>query len=150
MTDDILKTGEVLVQPTRRGRFQQLLSTNEHAIVADEPEAVGGLGAGLSPYDLLLASFGACTAMTLRLYAGRKALPLEDVHVRLVHGRVHATDCQKPEEATSKVDAIDREISLIGPLSEEQRLKLMEIADKCPVHRTLSAGVLIRTTLKPA
>jgi uncharacterized OsmC-like protein len=148
MTETILKPGEVIVQPTGHGRFQQLVSAQGHALVADEPQSLAGLGSGLSPYELLLSSLGACTAMTVRLYADRKGLPLQDVEVRLSHGRVHADDCAKPDQATSRVDAIDREITFVGPLTEEQRQKLLDIADKCPVHRTLSAGVQIRTTLK--
>ncbi len=119
-------------------------------MIADEPLAVGGLDSGPNPYDLLLAGLGACTAMTLRLYADRKNLPLERVSVRLQHGKVHAVDCANCETKEGMIDRIDRAITLEGPLDEEQRAKLGEMADKCPVHRTLESEIEIRTVLEPA
>jgi uncharacterized OsmC-like protein/alpha-beta hydrolase superfamily lysophospholipase len=138
--------GWVTVRETRQGRFQQEIGAGAHRFLADEPEAVGGSDSGPNPYDLLLASLGACTAMTLRLYAERKALPLDRVTVRLRHGRIHAADCETCESRDGMVERIERGIALAGALNAEQRARLLEIADKCPVHRTLTSGVDIRTT----
>lgn len=140
----------VRVTETREGKFQQAIAIGPHRIVADEPLAVGGLDSGPGPYDLLLAGLGACTAMTLRLYADRKNLPLERVSVSLRHGKVHAADCASCETKEGKIDRIERAITLEGPLDDEQRANLGEIADKCPVHRTLESEIEIRTVLDPA
>jgi putative redox protein len=117
--------------------------------LADEPVDVGGLDSGPGPYDLVLAGLGACTAMTLRLYAERKALPLERVTVELRHGRIHAADCEDCETKEGMIDRIERAITLRGALDTEQRRRLLEIADKCPVHRTLTSEVDIRTVERP-
>jgi uncharacterized OsmC-like protein/alpha-beta hydrolase superfamily lysophospholipase len=138
--------GFVTVGETRRERLQQEITAGAHRFLADEPMAVGGSDSGPNPYDLLLAALGACTAMTLRLYAERKALPLDRVTVRLRHGRVHAADCETCESREGMVDRIERGIVLAGALDAEQRARLLEIADKCPVHRTLTSEVDIRTT----
>ena len=135
----------VVVRETRRGRFQQQVTVGRHRFLADEPADVGGLDSGPGPYDLLLAGLGACTAMTLRLYAERKALPLERVTVALSHSRIHAADCETCETKEGMVDRIERGITLRGNLNAEQRERLLEIADKCPVHRTLTSEVDIRT-----
>jgi putative redox protein len=135
----------VIVRETRVGRFQQEITARRHRLIADEPVAVGGLDSGLSPYDLVLAGLGACTSMTLRLYAERKALPLDRVTVRLAHSRIHAADCENCETKEGMLDRIDRAVSLAGNLNEEQRMRLLEIADKCPVHRTLTSEIDIRT-----
>jgi uncharacterized OsmC-like protein/pimeloyl-ACP methyl ester carboxylesterase len=135
----------VVVRETRHGRFQQEVSAGRHRFVADEPVAVGGLDSGPGPYDLLLAALGACTAMTLRLYAERKGLPLEQVTVALTHDRIHAADCEDCETKEGMIDRIERAITLRGALDATQRKRLMEIADKCPVHRTLTSEVDIRT-----
>ncbi len=135
----------VVVTETRAGRFQQLIEAGKHRLLADEPTAVGGLGSGLTPYDLLLAALGACTSMTLRLYAERKALPLERVAVMLQHERIHAADCADCETKEGMLDRIDRTVRLYGDLDDDQRRRLLEIADKCPVHRTLTSQVEIRT-----
>jgi len=140
----------VRVTETREGQFQQAIAIGPHRIVADEPLAVGGLDSGPNPYDLLLAGLGACTAMTLRLYADRKNLPLERASVSLRHGKVHAVDCAACETKERMIDRIDRAITLEGPLDEDERAKLGEIADKCPVHRTLESEIEIRTVLEPA
>ena len=116
-----------------------------HRYLADEPVSVGGNGSGPSPYEYLLAGLGACTSMTIRLYADLKKLPLERVAVRLKHDKIHAADCENCETKEGKIDRIDREITLDGELTAEQRTKLMEIADKCPVHRTLHGEIDIRT-----
>jgi uncharacterized OsmC-like protein len=137
--------GLVIVRETRRSTFDQEIIAGKHHLVADEPVNAGGQDNGPGPYDLLLASLGACTSMTLRLYADRKQIPLQRVEVRLRHFRVYASDCAECETREGMVDHIDREISLDGDLSADQRAKLMEIADKCPVHRTLTSEINIRT-----
>ncbi len=135
----------VVVRETREGKFQQQVTVGPHRFLADEPVDVGGLGSGPGPYDLLLAGLGACTAMTLRLYAERKALPLERVTVELTHDRIHAADCESCETKEGMIDRIERAITLLGNLDDDQRRRLLEIADKCPVHRTLTSEVDIRT-----
>jgi uncharacterized OsmC-like protein/alpha-beta hydrolase superfamily lysophospholipase len=139
----------VLVRETGQGRFQQEITVGTHRFLADEPVEVGGLDSGAGPYDLLLAGLGACTAMTLRLYAERKALPLERVTVRLNHSRIHAADCADCETKDGMLDRIERAITLRGALDAEQRRRLLEIADKCPVHRTLTSEIDIRTVQQP-
>ena len=140
------EANRVVVTETRQGKFQQAITVGKHRLMADEPASVGGLDSGPSPYDLVLAGLGACTAMTLRLYAERKALPLDRVSVTLNHQKVHAADCETCETKQGMIDRIDRAITLDGALDAEQRKKLMEIADKCPVHRTLESEIEIRTT----
>jgi uncharacterized OsmC-like protein/alpha-beta hydrolase superfamily lysophospholipase len=135
----------VVVRETGRGRFQQEITVGVHRFLADEPVEVGGLDSGPGPYDFVLAGLGACTAMTLRLYAERKALPLERVTVELTHSRIHAADCADCETKEGMLDRIERAIALRGALDAEQRRRLLEIADKCPVHRTLTSEIDIRT-----
>jgi uncharacterized OsmC-like protein len=135
----------VLVRETRSSKFQQAISIGPHRLTADEPVAAGGEDTGPGPYDFVLAGLGACTAMTMRLYADRKALPLERVSVTLKHSKVYAQDCAECETRTGMLDQIDRVIAIEGNLDAEQRNKLMEIADKCPVHRTLTSEVHIVT-----
>jgi putative redox protein len=142
--------GVVLVRETRKGRFQQEIISGTHHFVADEPASVGGLNSGPGPYDLLLAALGACTSMTLRLYAEQKKLPLTRVEVRLRHDRIYAVDCAECETKEGLIDHIERVITLEGDLDAKQRARLMEIADKCPVHRTLKSEVDIRTVEWPA
>jgi putative redox protein len=143
---EVPKDKTVTVQETRSGRFQQEVTVGWHRFTADEPVEAGGLDSGPGPYDLVLAGLGACTSMTLRLYAERKALPLDRVTVRLRHSRIHAVDCENCETREGMLDRIDRAITLAGDLNDEQRKRLLEIADKCPVHRTLTSEVEIRTT----
>jgi uncharacterized OsmC-like protein/alpha-beta hydrolase superfamily lysophospholipase len=142
--------GIVLVRETRRGTFQQEIVSGQHRLLADEPVKAGGLDSGLGPYDLLLAALGACTSMTVRLYADRKQIPLKRTQVRLRHGRIYAADCAECETKEGMIDHIDREITFEGDLSAEQRKRLIEIADKCPVHHTLTSEVRIRTVEEPA
>jgi uncharacterized OsmC-like protein/alpha-beta hydrolase superfamily lysophospholipase len=139
--------GVVLVRETGQGRFQQEITAGAHRLLADEPNDVGGTDSGPNPYDLLLAALGACTAMTLRLYAERKALRLDRVAVRLRHAKVHAADCESCERKDAKVERIERGIVLEGELDAHERARLLEIADKCPIHRTLTAGVDIATSV---
>jgi uncharacterized OsmC-like protein/fermentation-respiration switch protein FrsA (DUF1100 family) len=136
----------VVVRETRNSKFQQTVSIGPHRLLADEPVAAGGEDTGPGPYDYLLAGLGACTSMTMRLYADRKALPLERVTVTLKHSRIHAEDCAECETKAGMLDQIDRSIAMDGALDAEQRRKLMEIADKCPVHRTLTSEIRILTT----
>ncbi len=119
-----------------------------HGLRADEPRAVGGDDTGPTPYGLLNAALGACTAMTLRMYAERKKWPLEDARITLRHRRVHAEDCADCETKTGSVDVIERSIALIGPLDEAQRARLLEIADRCPVHRSLHGEIVVESRLE--
>ena len=135
----------VLVGETRNGKFEQSVVVGKHRYLADEPVSVGGNGSGPSPYEYLLAGLGACTSMTIRLYADLKKIPLERVSVLLKHDKIHAVDCEECETKEGKIDRIDREIRLEGELSAEQRARLFEIADKCPVHRTLHSEISIKT-----
>jgi uncharacterized OsmC-like protein/fermentation-respiration switch protein FrsA (DUF1100 family) len=135
----------VVVRETRNSRLQQIISIGPHQMLADEPVAAGGEDSGPGPYDFLLAGLGACTSMTMRLYAERKSLPLERVTVTLKHSKIHAEDCAQCETRAGMLDQIDRSIAMEGALDAEQRGKLMEIADKCPVHRTLTSEIHIVT-----
>ncbi|MEE8550504.1 MAG: OsmC family protein [Gemmatimonadota bacterium] len=121
---------------------------NGHPLVADEPLSVGGTDTGPSPYDLLLAALGACKTITLRIYADRKGWPLEEVTVALEHRKLHATDAEECEDRPAKLDEIRSGLHLVGPLEEAQRQRLAEIADRCPVHRTLDAGVQLVSKLE--
>jgi len=136
------------VRETRRGKFQQEVIAGAHRFLADEPTAIGGMGSGPNPYDLLLAGLGACTSMTLRLYAERKLLPLKRTTVSLHHSRIHGADCAACETKEGMLDRIERLITLEGDLDAEQRKRLMEIAEECPVHRTLRSAIDIRTVEK--
>lgn len=150
MTETEVDNGLVLVRETHGGKFQQEILTGPHRLLADEPVKLGGLDSGPGPYDYLLAGLGACTSMTIRLYADFKKIPLDNVSVRLSHGKIHAKDCETCDTKTSMVDHIDRAITLEGNLDAEQRRKLMEIADKCPVHKTLESKIEITTIERPA
>ncbi|MEA2892563.1 MAG: hypothetical protein QOI05_3356 [Bradyrhizobium sp.] len=135
----------VVVRETRNSKFQQTVSIGPHRMLADEPVASGGEDSGPGPYDFVLAGLGACTSMTMRMYADRKSLPLERVTVTLKHNKIHAEDCAECETKAGMLDQIDRTIAMEGALDAEQRGKLMEIADKCPVHRTLTSEIRIVT-----
>jgi putative redox protein len=135
----------VVVRETRNGKFQQTVTTGPHKMLADEPVAAGGQDTGPGPYDFLLAGLGACTSMTMRLYADRKSLPLDRVTVTLKHSKIYAKDCEECETRDGMLDQIERDISIEGALDADQRKRLMEIADKCPVHRTLTSEIRIVT-----
>jgi uncharacterized OsmC-like protein/alpha-beta hydrolase superfamily lysophospholipase len=141
--------GTVTVRETRAGQFQQEIISGSHRLLADEPVKSGGLDSGPSPYDLLIAALGACTSMTVRLYADQKQIPLKRTQVRLHHEKIHAEDCAECETKEGRIDRIDRVITFEGDLTAEQRSRLLEIADKCPVHRTLKSEVNIRTVEEP-
>jgi uncharacterized OsmC-like protein/alpha/beta superfamily hydrolase len=145
MPEVMQPAGKVVVRETRAGRFQQEITAGEHRAIADEPVSVGGLDSGFTPYELVLAGLGACTSMTLRLYAERKALPLERVTVSLTHAKIHAVDCADCETNAGMLDRIERKVRLEGNLDAAQRAKLIEIAEKCPVHRTLESEIDVVT-----
>ena len=135
----------VVVQETRDGKLQQQVTVGPHRMLADEPASIGGADTGPNPYEFLLSGLGACTSMTMRMYADRKALPLDRVTVTLSHRKIHAKDCEECETKVGMLDHIERVIAIEGDLDAEQRQKLMEIADKCPVHRTLTSEIHITT-----
>ena len=135
----------VVVRETRASKFQQTVSIGPHRMLADEPIAAGGEDSGPGPYDFVLAGLGACTSMTMRLYADRKSLPLERTTVTLKHNKIHAQDCAECETKEGMLDQIDLVIGMEGNLDAEQRKRLLEIADKCPVHRTLTSEIRIVT-----
>jgi uncharacterized OsmC-like protein/pimeloyl-ACP methyl ester carboxylesterase len=137
--------GRGLVRESGDGKFRQAMRLGSHLLYADEPVSVGGDDTGPSPYELLLGALGSCTTMTLRMYADRKKWPLERATVALRHDKRHADDCEDCEKKDVKIDHIEREITLEGQLSDEQRRRLLEIADRCPVHRTLHSEIRIDT-----
>jgi uncharacterized OsmC-like protein len=128
--------------------FKQEIIAGKHRLTADEPLTAGGGDAGPDPYDYLLTSLGVCTSMTVGLYARRKQFPLENIRVSLQHSRIYAKDCEECETTDGMLDRIDVEVELTGSLNAEQHTKLMEIAGKCPIHRTLTSEINIR--LRPA
>jgi putative redox protein len=134
---------EVIVYGDGEGLDQEIF-VGPHRLVGDEPEDSGGKGRGPDPYDLLLASLGACTSMTITMYAQSEGLPLRGVTTRLRHSNVHADDCAECETEEGKIDWIELDIELDGPLSDEQRSQLLEIAEKCPVHQTLTSETILR------
>lgn len=133
---------EVVVAESGKGRYQLEVRAGQHVFLADEPASMGGDDRGPAPFDFLLTALGACTAMTLRMYAERKGLPLRQVSVRLRHEKLDIDGVRR--------DRIDRQIVLDGELSPAERQRLLEIAEKCPIHRTLSQPVLIASSLEPA
>ncbi|MDJ0950130.1 MAG: alpha/beta fold hydrolase [Alphaproteobacteria bacterium] len=145
-----VEEGSWIVYETGAGRYAQRITNGHHVLTADEPPSVGGGDTGPTPYGLLTAALGACTSMTLRMYANRKKWPLDRVAVRLKHDKIHAEDCAECETKQGKVDRIEREIEISGDLDAEQRQRLLEIADKCPVHQTLERRNEIVTRLREA
>lgn len=145
-----LRTHMEVVTRTGEGGFTTEIRAGNHSLLADEPLSYGGADLGPNPYDLLNAALGACTSMTLQLYAGRKKWPLKEAIVHLKHDKVYAEDCAACEEKNARLDRLSREVELIGELDEKQRKRLMEIADKCPLHKTLLSDISIKTDeLKP-
>lgn len=136
----------VTVRTGAQGFYTEMFA-NGHALTADEPIAYGGTNRGPTPYDYLLTSLGACTSMTVQMYA-RKKWPLQSAVVRLSHDKIHAEDCENCELTRGKLDHFSRELELVGDLSPKQRQKLLEISERCPVHKTLHAEVRVKTTLK--
>jgi putative redox protein len=141
-----LKDNNVICETGKSGYYTEIMA-NGHPLAADEPVKAGGTDLGPSPYELLLAALGSCTSMTLRMYADRKNLPVEKILVRLKHEKIHAEDCESCETNEGKLDRIEREIEVTGHLDNNQREKLLEIADKCPVHRTLRSEVVVNSKL---
>jgi uncharacterized OsmC-like protein/alpha/beta superfamily hydrolase len=137
----------VIVRTGRVGYHTEILAKGHH-LFADEPIALGGANTGPNPYDFLLAALGACTSITLRMYADRKAWPLDGIVVRLNHEKIHAENCEGCETKMGKLDRIEKEIELLGALDGEQRRRLFEIADMCPVHRTLQSKIIIQSKLR--
>ncbi|GGE94628.1 OsmC family protein [Stappia taiwanensis] len=144
----------VLVSETGQGKFQAMVRSGAHRMLADEPEAVGGFDSGPSPYDYLSTALGACTVMTLRMYAERKGIAVDRISTRVFHAKVHADDCMECDEDLKgkggRIDRFDRVLRIEGSLDTGTRQRLQEIADKCPVHRTLEAGALVVTRLEEA
>jgi putative redox protein len=136
----------VVVRGSNVGFSQEIIAGTHH-LIADEPFTAGGQDAGPTPYDLLLAALGTCTSMTVAMYARRKNWPLEGVVVRLRHSKIHAEDCADCETRVGILDHIERELEFAGPLSRDQQSRLLEIAEKCPVHRTLESEINIRMWL---
>lgn len=137
---------QTAVRTGKQGYTTEIVS-GKHQLIADEPIEVGGNDFGPGPYDFLLAALGSCTSMTLRMYADRKKIPLEEIVVHLDHKKIHAKDCMDCESESGKIDVIERAIELHGELNDEQRNALLEIADKCPVHRTIHSEIKVRSTL---
>jgi putative redox protein len=141
---ELANVRSVVVRGNAAG-FAQEIHAGRHRIHADEPLSAGGTDTGATPYDLLLAALGACTSMTVGMYARRKAWPLQEVTVYLRHSKIYAKDCAECETRDGMLDRIERDIHFDGPLTGEQRSKLIEIANKCPVHRTLTSEINIQT-----
>lgn len=144
---DILQTEKQTVVRIGRTKYTTEIAARNHTIVADEPKRVGGRDAGLTPYELLLAALGSCTAITLRMYADRKKWDLEEVLVHLDHNKQHAEDCANCESDSAKIDAFNRSLEIKGNLTDKERQRLLEIANRCPVHRTLENTIEIHTEL---
>ena len=144
---EALLPGVVIVEDSEIGPYAETIRSGAHVLLGDEPVASGGNDTGPNPYDYLLTALGTCTAMTLRMYARLKKWPLDKVSVRLTHDKIYAADCASCETKEGKIDRIERFIELDGPLTDQQRQRLLEIADRCPVHRTLTSEILISTRL---
>ena len=143
-----LKDGDVIVTESPGFKFRQVVAAGPHPLIADEPESHGGDDSGPSPYGFLLTALGACTSMTMRMYADLKEFPLEHIQVELQHEKIDAQDCDQCETRTGKVDRIKRKIALSGDITSEQAQRILKIANKCPVHRTLNSEILIETELE--
>ena len=144
----VYHTGHVVVSGAPEDIFQVSINADGHPLKGDEPESYGGTDTGPSPYDFLSAALGSCTVMTLNMYARRKQIPLRSVRADIQHGKIHAEDCLECETSSGKIDRFQRAIQLQGDLSDAERKRLLEIADRCPVHRTLHSEVSIISELK--
>ncbi len=144
--DEASSEGTVTLTETGSGTYTQEATIGGHRLLSDEPRPIGD-DAGPTPYDLVLAGLGACTSMTVRMYADRKGWPLERVRVTLRHSRIHAKDCADCETVDGRIDQIDLEIALAGDLDDIQRQRLLHIAERCPVHQTLTSEVHVVTSL---
>jgi len=144
---EILSKDNKVVVQTANNNLKTDIFVGRHHIVADEPKSVGGTDLGPNPYDYLLASLGSCTTMTLKMYANRKGWNLDSAKVILDQQKIYAKDCEECETEIGKIDYIEREIELIGDLDNDQRNRLLEIADRCPVHRTLHSEIVVKTKL---
>jgi putative redox protein len=140
-----LEDGVISLSESGAGKFQQQVRAGAHRLIADEPRDAGGMDSGPTPYDFLAIGLGACTSMTIRLYADRKQIPLDHVEVLVTHEKRHAEDCIDCEKDGARIDYFDRTLRISGKLTDEQRASLIAIADRCPVHRTLEAGARIVT-----
>lgn len=145
--EEPLSTSKQVLCRTGDDGYTTQVQAGDHSLLADEPEKLGGNNLGPTPYDLLVAGLGSCTSITLRMYADRKKWDLEEVRVHLQHSHIHEKDGEQAEKKTAKIDHIQREVELIGNLTEEQRDRLLEIADKCPVHKTLHSNIKVTTKL---
>ena len=145
----MVKKGHVIVEE-KNHIFTQHVSSDSHYWLADEPTAVGGANSGPDPYEHLLAGLGACTSMTVRMYASRKKLALKHVRVELSHNRNYHRDCEGCDVTPQSMEVIERKVTLVGDLTQEQRQRLLAIADKCPVHKTLHSNLQVVTQLLPA
>ena len=143
------KQGVVTVTETGNGKFQNVIRSGPHRLIADEPQSVGGMDSGPTPYDFLAIGLGACTTMTLRMYADRKGLDLGTISVEVDHAKIHASDCaectEEERDKGGRIDRFERRLKVTADIDETTRDKLLEIADKCPVHRTLEAGAKVAT-----
>ena len=142
----VLRPREVVVEGSAKG-FAQVITVGKHVLAGDEPVEAGGTDTGLGPYNFLLAALGTCTSITVAMYARRKQWPLERIRVRLRHSRIYAVDCENCETKEGMLDRIERDVEFVGALDDEQRARLLEIANKCPVHRTLTSEIDVRTRL---
>jgi putative redox protein len=149
MRRDVTEPGSVIVHGNAEG-FAQVITAGSHQFTSDEPAGVGGSDSGPGPYELLLAALGSCTSMTVAMYARRKGWPLEAVTVQLRHSRIHAADCEACETKAGRLDHIERIVELTGVLNEDQRARLLDIANKCPVHRTLTSEIHVQSRLAPS
>ncbi len=137
-----------VVTKTSTSAFKTKITAGKHTFYSDEPKEVGGSDTGPSPYEILISALGACTGMTLTMYARRKSIPLKSITVYMRHDKVYAEDCAEADKPTCKIDVIHREIELVGKLTKEQRKSLLDIANKCPVHKTLTSGLNVKTKLR--
>lgn len=146
--EEPLATDKQVVCRTGDDGYTTQIQAGKHALLADEPVALGGKNLGPTPYDFLAASLGSCTGITLRMYADRKQWPLDEVRIHLSHNKIHEKDCESCEDKNARIDHLQREVELLGDLTDEQKQRLLEIADKCPVHKTLHGKIKVTTVLK--